>query len=256
MRTRRSAGRCRPPDFPRRDALEPNDDGLRATHAAEDRSTATIAPEGDVDWYVVRRPLARARRDSTSSAPRVRRPHRAEPPSGRAALRRRTSTRSRTPSADSQRARLAFRLPAGLYYLRVANGSGARSAGTYSVTLAMRRSRGIAAQADALALSRLERPPDRFGAARRALAQNARLAAAEVDHRRRDARELLLSSTAAAASRNSSGTSSRRPGSGPPGRFALVAASAADALQHLGARLAAAPERALRSCRSSRRSAS
>ena len=48
--------------------------------------------------------------------------------------------------ADSQRARLAFRLPAGLYYLRVSNGSGARSAGTYSVSLAVRRSRGIVAK--------------------------------------------------------------------------------------------------------------
>jgi hypothetical protein len=45
---------------------------------------------------------------------------------------------------DSQRARLAFRLPAGLYYVRVTNGSGARSAGTYSVSLATRRARGIA----------------------------------------------------------------------------------------------------------------
>jgi subtilisin family serine protease len=134
-------GPVQPPDFPKRDALEPNDDGIRAT-ALQKKTTATIAPEGDVDWYAVRlRTPARVRIDV---AARVYDAHTG--PNLRPVTQLFDADLDQLAHAepDAQLARLAFRLPAGLYYVRVTNGSGARSAGTYSVTLATRRTRGLA----------------------------------------------------------------------------------------------------------------
>ena len=134
-------GPVQAPDAPRRDALEPNDDGLHATPLRK-TATATIAPEGDVDWYAMRlRWPAHVRVDV------VARPYDAQTgPNLRPVEQLYDANLDRLASAgaDSRRARLAFRLPAGLYYVRVANGSGARSAGTYSVSLALRRAHGIA----------------------------------------------------------------------------------------------------------------
>jgi len=134
-------GPVQPPDFPRRDALEPNDDGMRAT-ALQKKTSATIVPEGDVDWYAVSlRSPAQVRIDVVAP------PYDAHTgPNLRpvAQLYDADSNRLASAEPDSQRARLAFRLPAGLYYLRVTNGCGAQSAGTYSVSLAVRRTRGIA----------------------------------------------------------------------------------------------------------------
>ena len=80
-------GPVQAPDLPRRDALEPNDDGARAT-PLQKTAKATIAPEGDVDWYVLEPPLAGAGAIRRRCAA-VRRAHRAEPSSRRAAVRRR-----------------------------------------------------------------------------------------------------------------------------------------------------------------------
>jgi hypothetical protein len=105
-------------------------------------SKATIAPEGDVDWYVVDvRWPARVRFDV------VARPYDAHTgPNLRPVVQLYDADLDNLAHVepDSERARLAFRLPAGLYYVRVANGCGARSAGTYSVSFAVRRSRGVA----------------------------------------------------------------------------------------------------------------
>ena len=134
-------GPVQPPDFPRRDALEPNDEGMRAT-LLQKKTSATIAPEGDVDWYAVRlRTSAQVRIDVVAP------PYNAHTgPNLRPVAQLYDADLNQLARAepDSQLARLAFRLPAGLYYVRVANGCGARSAGTYSVSLAMRRTRGIA----------------------------------------------------------------------------------------------------------------
>ena len=218
--TRPSADRCKRRRFPHRDALEPNDDDTLATRLQKVGS-ATIVPEGDVDWYVtsLRWPaLFRfdvvAPRYNAYTGPNLR---------PVAELYDANLNRLATDEPDAQRARLAFRLPAGLYYLRVANGYGARSAGAYSVSLSVRRSRGIAAEPMPLT-HRLACAAYGLVAARSSLAQDARLPRREVDDGGRDARQHLRSSTAAAASRNSSGTSSRRPGPAPPLRFALVAA--------------------------------
>jgi hypothetical protein len=133
-------GPVQPPDFPRRDALEPNDDGMRAT-ALQKRTSATIAPEGDIDWYAVSlRAPAQVRIDvvappyDTHTGPNLR---------PVAQLYDADLNQLAHAEPDSQRARLVFRLAAGLYYVRVANGSGARSAGAYSISLATRRTRGI-----------------------------------------------------------------------------------------------------------------
>lgn len=136
-------GPAQAPDIPRRDALEPNDDGVRATPLVK-TAKATIAPEGDVDWYVLSlRWPAQVRFDvvappyDSHTGPNLR---------PVAKLYDVDLDALAHAEPDSQRARLAFRLPAGLYYVRVANGCGARSAGTYSVTLAVRRSRGVVAK--------------------------------------------------------------------------------------------------------------
>jgi subtilisin family serine protease len=134
-------GPMQAPDFPKRDALEPNDDGQHATQVQK-TSKATIAPEGDVDWYAVDvRWPARVRFDVAA------RPYDAHTgPNLRPVVELYDADLDRLArvEADSERARLAFRLAAGLYYVRIANGCGARSAGTYSVSFAVRRSRGIA----------------------------------------------------------------------------------------------------------------
>ena len=134
-------GPLRPWEAPTRDALEPNDDGGRATPLSKS-AAATIAPEGDVDWYVTSlRWPALARFDVLAP------PYNAHTgPNLRpvAQLYDANLNRIAADEPNTQRARLAFRLPAGLYYLRVTNGCGARSAGTYSVSLAVRRSRGLA----------------------------------------------------------------------------------------------------------------
>jgi serine protease len=127
------------PDIPRRDALEPNDDAGRATQLVK-TAKATIAPEGDVDWYVVKlRWPAHVRLDvdappyDTYTGPNLR---------PDAQLYDADGNRLATDAPTGQRARIAARLPAGLYELRVANGCGARSAGTYTVSLAVKRSPG------------------------------------------------------------------------------------------------------------------
>jgi subtilisin family serine protease len=134
-------GPTQAPDFPKRDTLEPNDDGPHATRVQK-MSKATIAPEGDVDWYVVDvRWPARVRFDV------VARPYDAHTgPNLRPVVQLYDADLDNLAHVEpaSERARLAFRLPAGLYYVRVTNGCGARSAGTYSVSFAVRRSRGVA----------------------------------------------------------------------------------------------------------------
>src|SRR5205085_12191658 len=129
-----------PPDFPKRDALEPNDDGIRAT-ALQKKTTATIAPEGDVDWYAVSlRVPARVRIDVVARAYDAH-----TGPNLRPVTELFDADLDQLAHAEpgSQRARLAFRLPAGLYYVRVSNGSGARSSGPYAVTLATPPTRGF-----------------------------------------------------------------------------------------------------------------
>ena len=110
----------------------------RAT-TLQKKTTATIAPEGDVDWYAVSlRVPARVRIDVAA------RPYDAHTgPNLRPVAQLYDADLDQLAHAepDSQLARLAFRLPAGLYYVRVTNGCGARSAGTYSVTLATRLTR-------------------------------------------------------------------------------------------------------------------
>jgi hypothetical protein len=133
-------GPVQPWTVPTQDALEPNNDGSRATPLVK-AATATIAPEGDVDWYVttLRRP-ARVRFDVVAP------PYDAHTgPNLRpvAQLYDENLNRLVTDEPNTQRARIEYRLPAGLYYLRVANGCGARSAGTYSVSLSVHNVRGM-----------------------------------------------------------------------------------------------------------------
>jgi serine protease len=136
-------GPLQAPDVPRRDSLEPNDDGTRAT-LLQKTAKATIAPEGDVDWYSVSLRWPAQMRFDVVAPPYDSHTGRNLRPVAQlydADLNLIAHT-----DVDAERARLAFRLPAGLYYVRVANGCGARSAGTYTVTLAVRRAHGVAAK--------------------------------------------------------------------------------------------------------------
>lgn len=136
-------GQPQAPAIPQRDALEPNDD---ATHATRLRriARATIAPEGDVDWYVIvlRRP-SRVTFDVAAPAN--------DPDTGpnlltAARLYDARRNRLETVASENARAELTARLRAGRYYLRIANDCGARSAGTYSVTVSMHPWRRVAAR--------------------------------------------------------------------------------------------------------------
>jgi serine protease len=133
-------GPTQAPDVPKRDGLEPNNDSARAT-PLQKAAKATIAPEGDVDWYVTSlRWPALLRLDvvappyDSHTGPNLR---------PVAQLFDADGNRLVTDAPDTQTARITARLPAGLYYLRVANGCGARSAGTYMVSLSVKRSPGI-----------------------------------------------------------------------------------------------------------------
>jgi subtilisin family serine protease len=137
-------GPRQPPAVPVRDVLEPNNDPSHATplHKA---AKATIVPEGDVDWYVtsLRRP-ARLRIDvvappyDSRTGPNLRPVVQLLDADGNALA---------TNAPDAQTARISARLPAGLYYVRVTNGCGARSAGTYRVSLAETRVTGVISRA-------------------------------------------------------------------------------------------------------------
>src|SRR5262249_57823513 len=101
---------------------------------------ARVGPGGAVDWYVATlRWPARVRFDvdappyDTHTGPNLR---------PVAQLFDANGTRVAADAPDGQDARIAARLPAGLYYLRVANACGARSAGTYSVSLPLPPSPG------------------------------------------------------------------------------------------------------------------
>lgn len=122
------------PSLPLRDALEPNDDATQATRLRH-IARATIAPEGDVDWYVtvLRRPT-RVTYDVIGS------PY--DPGTGpnllpTAQLYDAGLNPLETAAPENQRARLFAVLPPGRYYLRVANSCGTRSPGTYSVTVSV-----------------------------------------------------------------------------------------------------------------------
>jgi len=134
-------GPVRPWTAPTRDALEPNDDGARATPLAK-AAAATIAPEGDVDWYVTKLRWPAKVRFAVLAPPYNE--HTGPNLRPVAQLYDANLNRLATDEPNTQRASLEFRLPAGLYYFRVMNACGARSAGTYSVSLSVRRSRGMA----------------------------------------------------------------------------------------------------------------
>jgi hypothetical protein len=124
------------------DAREPNDLAVNATPLTRP-TTATISPEGDVDWYV-----ATVRRPSVLTF------HINGPPYNRffgpnfqPALQIYDSEPNLLAASDdaaSGTVAIATNVPAGRYYLRVANRSGAQSPGTYSVAVKTARLRHIA----------------------------------------------------------------------------------------------------------------
>jgi subtilisin family serine protease len=125
-----------------RDALEPNDTPVDATPLTGS-STATISPEGDVDWYVanVRRPSVLTFR--IDGAPY----NRYLGPNFQPALQIYDKDLNLFATRDdgtTGSVSLATYAPAGRYYLRVANMTGARSPGPYSVAVRSVRLRHVA----------------------------------------------------------------------------------------------------------------
>jgi serine protease len=119
---------------PGRDNLEPNDTAPEAS-TLFGPTTATISPEGDVDWYA-----ARIRRPCDVTFQVEGPPFNSHlGPNFRPLLSLYDEDlnllETRDGVAAGQRVRMEARLPAGRYYLRVANYGGARSPGTYSVSL-------------------------------------------------------------------------------------------------------------------------
>jgi serine protease len=119
---------------PAGDILEPNDTQADA-RTLFGPVTATISPEGDVDWYLakIRWPcLVSFVIDGPPIDPRV-------GPSFRPALQLYDEDShlllTRDDTSLGQRARIAARVPAGRYFLRVANRGGARSQGEYSIAM-------------------------------------------------------------------------------------------------------------------------
>jgi subtilisin family serine protease len=130
-------GPTQTPVTPEHDALEPNDIAHDATPLTAS-ATGTIAPEGDVDWYAVR-----VRTTGTVVFQVEGPPH--DPSAARdftPVLQifdhhlHRLAKRTRRRVGAGERA--VARVPAaGRYYLRVANNCGARSPGSYTVTVKM-----------------------------------------------------------------------------------------------------------------------
>jgi subtilisin family serine protease len=120
--------------LPSRDPMEPNDTQAQAS-TLFGPVTATISPEADVDWY-----LARTRWPCILSL-EIQGP-RADPsigPNFRPLLQLYDEDQNllaqRVDAGAGQRTRIAAPVPAGRYYLRVANRGASRSPGTYSVKL-------------------------------------------------------------------------------------------------------------------------
>jgi subtilisin family serine protease len=117
---------------PRGDVLEPNDTEANARPLLGPM-TATISPEGDVDWYLanIRWPCIVS--FSVEGGPVD--PHLG--PNFRPAVQLYDEDSHLLATSDDspvgRRARIAARVPAGRYFLRVANTGGARSQGEYSV---------------------------------------------------------------------------------------------------------------------------
>jgi hypothetical protein len=123
--------------FPSRDAFEPNDSPSVAKPLGRS-ATATISPEGDVDWYrtTIRLPC--------KATFRVAPPYDVGlGPSMLPVLQlfdghlKLLATRTATDSG--LRVSMSVRLAAGRYYVRVSNDNGARSPGTYSLARSTRR---------------------------------------------------------------------------------------------------------------------
>ena len=118
----------------RGDPMEPNDTQAQAS-TLFGPVTATISPEADVDWY-----LAKARWPCILSL--VVEGPRADPslgPNFRPLLELYDEDQNllavRDDAGAGQRTRIAARVPAGRYYLRVANRGASRSPGEYSVNV-------------------------------------------------------------------------------------------------------------------------
>jgi serine protease len=128
---------------PSGDALEPNETAAQASTLSGRKTTATISPEGDVDWYATR-----VRSPSIVTFRIAGRPF--DPlfgPNFRPVLRLYDEDLHLVREVDDvsaePRVKLAAQIPAGRYYLRVANWGGARSPGLYSVRLKTVRLRGV-----------------------------------------------------------------------------------------------------------------
>ena len=120
-------------DPPSGDPLEPNDTQPDASTLFGPVS-ATISPEGDVDWYMakIRWPcIVSFTIEGPPADPRL-------GPNFRPDLQLYDEDQrllvARDDGLAGQRTRIAARVPAGRYYLRVANRGGARSPDTYSVS--------------------------------------------------------------------------------------------------------------------------
>jgi serine protease len=116
---------------PSRDALEPDDTAAYATTLSRPM-TATISPEGDVDWYLakIRWPcIATFQVEGPPLNPWL-------GPNFQPVLQiydEELNLLTRDDGSAGRRLRIAAQVPAGRYYLRVTNRGGARSPGTYSV---------------------------------------------------------------------------------------------------------------------------
>ncbi len=134
-------GPTQAPATPSRDTLEPNDIAADATPIRTSTS-GTIAPEGDVDWYVVRVPRPGAVMFQVGGLPYNTNATRNFDPL--LAIYddhlKQLTTKNANRYGAGERALTRVRT-AGRYYLRVANHAGAQSPGSYTVRVKMQPSR-------------------------------------------------------------------------------------------------------------------
>lgn len=130
-------GRARSAVPPSRDSLEPNDAPIQATLLSAS-TRGTIAPEGDVDWYAVQARAPGALTFEVDGPPYDARRGPNFNPVLKLYNHKLTLIATQDVGSVGESERLTVRVPtAGRYYLRIANKTGAKSPGRYSVSVTM-----------------------------------------------------------------------------------------------------------------------